>query len=74
MANSSLRRVLPGSPFNVPAAPPAPVQDFEEGDRVNHDRHGMGRVCTVENPDSVIVDFGEGPRRVTNPSARLTKL
>ncbi|NHC16518.1 hypothetical protein [Motilibacter deserti] len=74
MANHALRRVIPGSPFNVPAPEPAPVQAFAEGELVNHDRHGMGRVTTVESSDSVIVDFGSGPRRVTSPSTRLTKL
>ncbi|WP_231127179.1 hypothetical protein [Motilibacter aurantiacus] len=74
MTNPAPRRVLPGSPFNVPAPPPAPKVLFEPGNLVSHDRHGLGRVCSIESEDSVTVDFGEGPRRVTNPSTRLTRL
>jgi hypothetical protein len=69
------RRVLSGSPFNI--APPAvpPQESFSIGDRVNHDRYGLGRVVSLEESDvAVVVDFGSALRRVTLPSAKLTKL
>ncbi len=66
------RRPLPGSPFTRPTAP-APEQ-FAVGDRVTHDKHGLGRVVAVEDDVSVIVDFGAANRRVSSPFSSMTKL
>ncbi|WP_042429681.1 hypothetical protein [Streptacidiphilus anmyonensis] len=66
------RRPLPGSPFTRPAAP-APEQ-FAVGDRVTHDKHGLGRVVAVEDDLSVIVDFGSAHRRVSPPFSSMTRL
>jgi len=67
------RRFLPGSPFNpVPGSEPVP-EEFEVDDRVTHDRHGMGRVVSVEER-AVVIDFGTGPRRIALPNPKLSKL
>jgi transcription elongation factor GreA-like protein len=42
------------------------------GDRVTHDRLGLGRVTRVVNDDTVIVDFGTADRAVSH--LKLTKL
>jgi hypothetical protein len=69
------RRVLPGSPFNKNLPPAAPVQRYSLSDRVSHDRYGLGRVISVEEDNtSVVIDFGAVVRRVTLPTAKLTKL
>ena len=59
-ASASSRRPLRGSPFAVPDAPdPRPSDYFTVGDRVTHDRMGMGRVLSVDD-QYVCVDFGVG--------------
>ena len=67
------RRPLPGSPFNKPPAPPAPVKEFAVQDLVTHDRFGLGRVVASET-DTVLVDFGVATRRINAPYAKLTRL
>ncbi|MBM6402042.1 hypothetical protein JQN70_16705 [Phycicoccus sp. MQZ13P-5] len=59
------------SPFR--AAEVVPDEVFEVGDRVTHDRFGLGRVIVLE-PAAVLVDFGAQRARVTSPYTRLTKL
>ncbi len=66
------RRTLPASPFSRPAAPA--VEQFAVGDRVTHDKHGLGRVVAVEDEASVIVDFGSAHRRISTPFSAMTKL
>jgi hypothetical protein len=66
------RRSLPASPFTRTTAP-APEQ-FAVGDRVTHDKHGLGRVVAVEDGASVIVDFGAAHRRISTPFNAMTKL
>lgn len=45
------------------------------GDRVTHDKHGLGRVVAVQDDEtSVIVDFGGTRRRVMSPYSTMTKL
>ena len=39
---SGQRRIIPGSPFNVPD--PGPGEAYDIDDQVVHDRHGLGRV------------------------------
>jgi hypothetical protein len=68
------RRYLPGSPFNVPAAPVPPVEQFELQDRVTHDKYGLGRVIGVEEDIAVLVDFGPQQERILAPYHKLTKL
>src|SRR5689334_11309832 len=45
--NESTRRAVPGSPFAQPAADLGPAPVYQVGDRVTHDRHGMGKVVLV---------------------------
>jgi hypothetical protein len=47
---------------------------FEVGDRVTHDRCGLGRVVDVEPDVAVHVEFGQQTVRVVAPFADLTKL
>ncbi|GAA0358071.1 hypothetical protein QZH56_25565 [Streptomyces olivoreticuli] len=67
------RRFLPTSPFNAPVAP-APVKRFTVGDRVTHDRYGLGRVIGVEEDVAVLVDFASRQERIPGPYTKLTKL
>ncbi len=66
------RRSLPASPF-IRRTTPAPEQ-YVVGDRVTHDKHGLGRVVAVEDDTSVIVDFGTTHRRISTPFTAMTKL
>ncbi|MEV0381521.1 hypothetical protein [Nonomuraea sp. NPDC050643] len=71
---AAARPRLPGSPFNVPEAPPPPVEQYAVRDQVSHDKYGLGRVVVVEENLAVLVDFGEETRRITAPYAKLVKL
>ena len=68
------RRILPGSPFKAPVA--LPPQQFVVGERVTHDRHGMGTVVGVEDGDvAVLVKFGGGVvQRITLPNSKISQL
>jgi hypothetical protein len=71
MATHSKRPHLATSPFNARRqAAPAP-QQFEVGDRVTHDRFGMGRVTGLEGTVATCVDFGSGNVRIPLDSGRL---
>ncbi|MEE1783204.1 hypothetical protein PUR71_09780 [Streptomyces sp. SP17BM10] len=61
------RRPLPSSPFKPPVEPPS--KHFAVGDRVTHDRYGLGRVIGVEGDGdtAVLVDFGSRQERITPP-------
>ena len=50
-----------------------PVPHLEVGDRVTHDKQGMGRVVEVQ-ADAVVVDFNDRPLRVLSPYTKLSKL
>jgi hypothetical protein len=73
-ARAASRRFLPGSPFNVPAVDPPPVEEFAVGDQVSHDKYGLGRVLLAEGDEAVVVDFGSCKVRILSPFAKLTKL
>jgi hypothetical protein len=62
---------LASSPFS--AAPEVPAKEFAPGDRVTHDREGLGRVTEVE-ASSVLVDFGSRTVRVSAPYSKLHRL
>lgn len=67
--------MLPSSPFACPEPVPNAAEVFAAGDRVTHDRLGLGRVTRVVDEDSVIVDFGRTDRVERAVSHRkLTKL
>ena len=72
-ARAATRRFLPTSPFNAPPAAP-PVGQFAVQDQVTHDKHGLGRVVSVEDDTSLVIDFGTHQVRITTPCAKLTKL
>ncbi|WP_030060732.1 hypothetical protein [Streptomyces novaecaesareae] len=67
----AVRRPLPTSPFK--ARPDAPPKRFAVGDRVTHDKYGLGRVIEIEDEGnaSVIVDFGARKVRITPPYAAM---
>ncbi len=67
------RRHLPTSPFA--AAAEAAIPQFAVGDRVSHDRHGLGRIVNAEEGVAMLVDFG-GPAhvRVVTPYKGMSKL
>ncbi|MGW2248655.1 hypothetical protein ACWCXH_00415 [Kitasatospora sp. NPDC001660] len=75
MRNSpAVRHPLPTSPFK--ARPAAPPKRFAVGDRVTHDKYGLGRVIEVEDgaDAAVLVDFGPRQERITPPYARMFTL
>ncbi|MBD0690698.1 hypothetical protein [Streptomyces sp. CBMA123] len=71
---SAGRRPLPTSPFKARAE--APRKHFAVGDRVTHDRYGLGRVIGVEGDGegAVLVDFGSLRARITHPYTAMFKL
>lgn len=73
-ARAGSRRYLPGSPFNVPEAPAAPVTRYVPQDQVTHDKYGLGTIVSVEEGIAVTVDFGTHTRRVSTPCAKMIKL
>lgn len=50
------------------------MDPLAEGDRVNHDRHGLGTVIQTYGEAAVVVDFGPAVRRINLPDAKLIKL
>jgi hypothetical protein len=74
MSPPAPRRRLPASPFNAARDAIPPDEVFAVGDRVAHDRHGLGRVVSVSGTVAVDADFGAGSRRVSTPTAKMHKL
>ncbi|MGH3371322.1 MAG: hypothetical protein ACRDPR_15140 [Nocardioidaceae bacterium] len=66
-----MRPRLSSSPFR--ADPEPEIEPFAVGDRVTHDKYGLGRVI-AEEPSAVVVDFASQQVRVVSPFAKLTKL
>ncbi|MER7245647.1 hypothetical protein [Kribbella sp. NPDC000426] len=72
-SRATTRRHLSTSPFTPRTA--APVKTFKAGDRVSHDREGIGRISTVEGTHAVVVDLGGGRLlRVMAPFDKLHTL
>lgn len=69
---SAPRRHLSTSPFKVPVAPLA--KHFVPGERVSHDRYGLGKIIGVEDDTAMLVDFGSRKVRILNPYTGLHKL
>ncbi|MEO3766117.1 hypothetical protein [Streptomyces sp. B8F3] len=69
---SAPRRHLPTSPFDAPAVPT--VKSFAPGDRVTHDRYGLGTIVAAEEGVAMLVDFGSRQVRVTAPYDHMEKL
>ncbi|WP_035850029.1 hypothetical protein [Kitasatospora azatica] len=72
--SAAVRWPLPTSPFKVRGQ--APLKRFAVGDRVTHDRYGLGRAIGVEGDGdiAVLVDFGSRQERITQPYAAMFKL
>lgn len=72
---TAVRRHLPNSPFaQSRAAEQAAYLAVEVGDRVSHERHGLGRAVKLDGDRAVIVDFAGDLRRVALNSPRLERL
>jgi hypothetical protein len=70
---ATTRRHLSTSPFKPRV--PDPIKTFEGGDRVSHDKEGMGRIRAVEGTHAVVVELGGGKLlRVLAPFDKLHKL
>jgi DNA helicase-2/ATP-dependent DNA helicase PcrA len=69
--SAAQRRHLASSPFQNQPAPA--IELFAVGDRVTHDKYGLGRVVGEEDA-AVIVDFGSDRVRIASPFTKLTKL
>jgi hypothetical protein len=72
-SRATTRRHLSTSPFKPRV--PDPIKTFAEGDRVSHDKEGMGRISAVEGTHAVVVDLGGGKLlRVLSPFDKLHAL
>ncbi|TCM38937.1 hypothetical protein EV642_12168 [Kribbella sp. VKM Ac-2500] len=72
-SRATTRRHLPTSPFKPRV--PDPIKVFEVGERVSHDKEGLGRISSVDGTTAVVVDFGAGRLlRVVAPFAKLHSL
>jgi hypothetical protein len=71
---SAPARVLAGSPFPPPPPIIPATTRFAVGDRVTHDRFGLGRVISFVDVVDVVVDFTQIEANVTVPHMKLTKL
>lgn len=72
-SRAAARRLLPTSPFAAPAPAP-PAEQFAEQDQVTHDKYGLGRVISVHDDATLIIEFGSRRMRITTPCSKLTKL
>jgi len=72
-ARAATRRPLPTSPFGA-AAPASPAEQFAEQDQVTHDKYGLGRVVSIQDGATLVIDFGARRVRITMPCAKLAKL
>ena len=63
------RRVLPTSPFRRDDTPPPTTDSYHVGERVTHDRLGLGRIVDVD-AEFVTIDFGAGAIRQLRAGAR----
>jgi hypothetical protein len=71
---AAARRYLPASPFNVPAKPAPPVEQYAVHDQVTHDKYGLGVVVSIDDDNVVLVDFGTAQARIASPYPKLVKL
>ena len=67
------QRHLATSPFGAPDPEP-PAERFAVGDRVTHDKYGLGTVTGVEEGTALVIDFGSHVQRILTPSGKLSKL
>ncbi len=70
-----VRRHLANSPFAASReAETAKYIPVAVGDRVSHERHGLGRAVKLDGDRAVIIDFAGDLRRVALNSPRLERL
>jgi len=72
-ARAATRRLLPTSPFAAPPLAP-PAEHFAVQDQVTHDKYGLGRVVSIPDDATLVIDFGARLIRITVPCAKLAKL
>ncbi|MBT0773346.1 hypothetical protein KIH74_30655 [Kineosporia sp. J2-2] len=55
---------------------PTASEHLEDGDRITHDRHGLGKVVRIIDDHEVVVDFKHDPDGTTRivSHLKLTKL
>jgi hypothetical protein len=70
---AAARPLLPTSPFGAPPRTP-PAEQFAVQDQVTHDKYGLGRVISVQDDTTLIIDFGSRRVRIATPCAKLAKL
>jgi hypothetical protein len=66
------RRYHASSPFQ--AGPEVVHEVYEVGARVSHDTFGMGRIVSLQGTSSAQVDFGDGPKHIPLPCAKMSAL
>lgn len=69
--SAAQRRHLATSPFKAQQQPE--IERFAIGDRVLHDKYGLGRVIAAED-EAVTVDFGSDRVRIASPYPKMTTL
>jgi hypothetical protein len=72
-SRATARPLLPTSPFGAPPVTP-PAEQFAVQDQVTHEKYGLGRVISIEDDTSMIIEFGSRRVQVTTPCAKLTRL
>ena len=50
------------------------AEHFAVQDQVTHDKYGLGRVISVQDDTTLVIDFGARRMRITMPCAKLAKL
>lgn len=68
-------RHLPNSPFNAAREAARPRQEtYEIGDRVTHDRLGLGRVTGFDGDTGLHINFGGVTYRVSTSTTKLHRV
>jgi hypothetical protein len=73
-ASSGRRGHLSTSPFKPRVVEPVIPDVFAVGDRVTHDKYGLGTVVAVNGTREVIVNFGAETRRIALPNPKISPL
>ena len=72
-ARTSRSRPTPATSRRATPGTPAPAAKFSVGQRVTHDRYGLGRILDVR-AGGVTIDFGAGGERTLPPNNKLIAL
>lgn len=68
------RKRMSTSPFTHAAHTKTSGPNYTDGDRVTHDRHGLGRVVRVDTGFCVVSFGDDGYRRINLTDPKLEKL